>query len=888
MAAVPTPYHNQGSHGAVISTTAGTAIKHLEKVIRERDSSWFEVSPVSSESLGKFGLADYFDLSGNIIPGKLPQIYQMPGVVVTGSRCLSAGSLWGLNRLLALQPEALPVSDNFKSFAIGVFLRCPIWDKAEIHGLSSQIPLDMAFACVGFALADAKIYTSQKITENFKNLWAQINEEDSPLLRCATGRRHDLVGVLGAAQYPGVLIFADELEFIEQCVDEFLRLKYVEHSVRPLVGDVDPANWLSLLLPRIRLSESSPAGAGSSASDLEKPLQDFVAEARFFVLRKMAEVGFDGESNLFAVKLNERLPLGEWVEVRDTCMAYLRSRQAPLSLQATLALKRIAYLKEKFPASAAWAFIHRQDPAKKDFLTLGEEASQLSEYLDLLKQMDHLGVVTEAQAAAVERLKLALLPLIRSEPLEAISEILSPSFAAASEADRRGITELIREKASGRNGFIANFFALRALAVADEDQARGVAELIRHLKNLLSMDSPVTDEWMEGYQSRHRDGVILTLDPLTLNLILLHALRTPASERTSAFSGALVQVIAFIRRSFIENEGEVPGGLGQALKRDSYPEELLTLVESGGRLPGLYPIQSPETFWRMICELVFAELPGEVSLFLRDFMDPECSSLMTVSEGLLEGFVVLLSGETPRGKEYAAFACANLAFDLEYKTRIGESSGVIQGLVKLLSGGTSRQKEQAARALGNLACDHWENQIRIGGASGVITGLVELLSEGSRAEKEGASALWNLAYGHLENQTRIGEAFGVIEGLVALLLSGGASEAKFYAAGALGGLACNHSRNQTRIGRAAGAIEGLAVLFSTGTPTAKEAALETLRSLALGHPENQTRIARTSGEILELLSIGDPCEKDRVAMAFYSRREPEVQMPPTNPPGHFG
>ena len=533
------------------------------------------------------------------------------------------------------------------------------------------------------------------------------------------------------------------------------------------MNEVDPKHWLSLLLPGLGLSGSSlGAGAGSSESAVEKTepelvkaWQDFVGEARVFVLRKMAEVGFDGESTLFAVKLSERLPAGEWSEIGDTCMAYLQTRPAPVEFQIGLALQRMAYLKEKYPTSAAWAFIHAQDPREKNLLTLGEEASQLSEYLDLLKQTDHLGVVTEAQAAAVERLKLALLPLIRSEPLEAIPGILSPSFSAAIESDKQGITELIREKASGRNGFITNFFVLRALAVADANQERGIAELTRHLKNLLSMDSPVTDEWMEGYQSRHRDGVILTLDPLTLNLMLLHALRTPAAKRSPAFSLALTQVIAFIRRSFAESEGKVAGGLAQALKRDSYPEELLTLVESDGRLPRLYPIQSPETFWRMICELFSAELLGEVTFFLRDFMDPEFGSIITASRGLLGGFVALLLGGTPCGKEYAAFAFANLALDSENQTRIGEASGVITGLVELLSGGTSPQKEQAARALGNLAFEHMENQTRIGRAVGAIERLVELLSGGTSLQKEKAArALGNLAFDHMENQTCIGRA----------------------------------------------------------------------------------------------------------------------------------
>jgi hypothetical protein len=686
MAGAHNPYHVEGTHGTVISTTAGVAIQNLEEVIRAKSPGWFEASPVSTEQLTQLGLSDYFDADGNIILAKLPEIYRRARIPVTGSTQLSAGSLSGLLRLLALEANPAEPSQNFKSFAIGVFLQCEAWDRALIHGVSCQIPLDKAFACVAYALADEVIYAPQKITKNFQDLFVQIQETNSPLLACSTGRRHDLVGVLGAAGYPGVLVFADDADFINQSVELFLkekleklsrenpeiyqkilgalirkplmtlggRVESIEsiestESIDPtgssdaigsidLSDSLDPTGLSKILDLLCKASHSAPAGAGNGAgagaaagSSADTPFSEWIKELRAFVIARLGEVGLvkaeddKSDKDVTAVlarseyekKLNDLLPASDLKAARS----YLKRQCVPLGDAQKLAVLRIGYLFKTYPSSGAVNFIKAQNPEIMGPVALGEQASQLSEYLDLLKQMDHLGVITDEQVTVVTRLRAALSPL-RSPTagIEIICEILSPKFVEDNSADKALVIDLIREKSSGRNGFITNFFAFRSLAIANEDYEEGVNELTKHLKNLFAFKSPVTDRWIEDYQTRHREGVVLTLDPLTINLILLHALRTPISERTPAFSGALVEVIAFIRRSFAEAEGEVSGGLEQVLKRDSYPEDLLALVESGGGLMELYQIQDVCQLYAVINALKKSGLTAQIRTLLKAFI----------------------------------------------------------------------------------------------------------------------------------------------------------------------------------------------------------------------------------------------------------------------------
>jgi hypothetical protein len=273
-------------------------------------------------------------------------------------------------------------------------------------------------------------------------------------------------------------------------------------------------------------------------------------------------------------------------------MAYLDRIPVSVGKESHLATLRLGYLFQHYKDSLAAKYIRSQDPIMVG-TKLGEQASQLSEYMDLLKHMDHLGLITEEQAAVIARLREALSFLRGTTPdMDRVRTVLSPDFAARISPDKASVMDLIREKSSGRNGFITNFFAHLSLAISHEYVSERFVELSKLLKELFACESPVTDEWMEAYQARNREGVVLTLDPLTINLILLHALRTATSERTPAFSQALRDVVAFIRRRFIEAEGEVAGWLAQDLKRDSYPETLLSLVESGGNVMGLYAIQN--------------------------------------------------------------------------------------------------------------------------------------------------------------------------------------------------------------------------------------------------------------------------------------------------------
>jgi hypothetical protein len=134
MAAAHTPYHSQSTHGGVISTTAGMAIQNLERSFLAKNPDYFTASPLSPDQLTRLGLNDYFDEAGNIIFDRLPAIYRTSGVEIRGSRQLSQGSLQGLLRLLELEEDPASPSENFKSFAIGVFLQCEAWDcKEAIH-----------------------------------------------------------------------------------------------------------------------------------------------------------------------------------------------------------------------------------------------------------------------------------------------------------------------------------------------------------------------------------------------------------------------------------------------------------------------------------------------------------------------------------------------------------------------------------------------------------------------------------------------------------------------------------------------------------------------------------------------------------------------------------
>jgi hypothetical protein len=639
-----TPYHSQSTHGAVISTTTGTAIQNLEKKIQRENPDWLKITLVSEKILISLGVRGYFYKDEDILFEDLPPIYRIRGSYVKGSPHLSAGSLVGLLKLLSLEKNPARPSLNFQNFAIGVFLKCEVWDTAIIHGEICQIPLDKAFACVAFALADEGVYSPQEIEGNFKNLSAQIDETNSPLLACSTGRRHELVGILGSTRYPGILVFADDADFIKQSVELFLKEQFEKlskekpgiyqkilaaliqnplmrlgdfvESTGPtgsadaidLISSIDPIDATGLThsskILNLLFSPSADAGAGAGAgsgaasgSSATTPFPEWIKELRAFVLGRFGEVGLlktkeDKDLAEIQARAGYEKKLNDFLPESDCEMAqnYLERQSVPLAKAEKLAMLQIGYLFKTYPRSGAVHFIKAQGLAAINVVALGKTASQLSEYLDLLKQMDQLGVIEDEQTGMVSRLKSALSTLRNpTADVELIRLILSPRFSAENGADKESVLELIREKSSGRNGFITNFFASRALLIRDENyDETGVTRLTKYLKEVLSLPSPVTDEWIENYQSTHREGLALTLDPLTINLILLHALRTPVPARTPSFSEALREVIAFIRRSFAETEDEEAGALEQTLKKDSYSEELLALVESGGAMLDLY------------------------------------------------------------------------------------------------------------------------------------------------------------------------------------------------------------------------------------------------------------------------------------------------------------
>jgi hypothetical protein len=309
-------------------------------------------------------------------------------------------------------------------------------------------------------------------------------------------------------------------------------------------------------------------------------------------------------------KLNQSLPEDDVDLARD----FLGRLPVALVQEKVLSLHRVAYLFKTYPTSSAVAFVRAQDPS--DLVALGETASQLSGYLDSLKETDYRGIISEEQEAAVSRFREALLPLRNNATkTDVIGRMLTPEFREAIRANQALVEDFIRVRSSSRNAFIGSFFALYANSHSEETRSGRSWLITQLIKELLSKESPVTDQWMEAYQATHRKGVVLTLDPQTVNLILLHALRTPVSEQTPAFNETLTHILAFIRRSFAEKAGDATGGLAASLKASSYPEELLALIESGGCLVELYFIHDPfssESFINAVNTLFQSGLTDEI------------------------------------------------------------------------------------------------------------------------------------------------------------------------------------------------------------------------------------------------------------------------------------
>jgi hypothetical protein len=641
------PYHSESTHGAVISTTVGMAIRNLHREIERRDPEWFSISEVPVAQLAQLGLLACFDSEGKVILEKLPDIYQRNSstISILGSAHLSKGSLFGLQRLLGLEPDPAKPSQNFKDFAIGVFLRCEKWDEILIEGKQSTIHLDEAFSCVFFGLTDETIYSSpRRVEENLVRLLKQINETNSPLLACSTGRRHDLVGALGKEEYPGIFVFADDMEFIRQSAEQYLQQKLTELSSKNLVayqqilnalihrpgltwadeieieagslpglgGSAEVGRSISVLdfLVRVNAESISGAGAGAGAgsgtasgssleSASEAEFSDWIRPLRLFVMGRLGDVGLvkaggEGTEDLVAAEAREsyQKKLNQSVSESDIDLArdFLGRLPVTVAQEKCLSLQRMAYLFKTYPTSSAVAFVRTQDPT--DLVALGETASQLSGYLDSLRATDLRGIINEERDAAVGRFREALLPLRdKATKPDEIKRMLTPKFRETICADQALVEDFIRERSSGRNAFIGSFFACYAHSHSIELRREERNSLITILiKELLSLESPITEEWIEAYQARHRSGVVLTLDPPTVNLILLHALRTPVSERTPVFNETLGHMLAFIRRSFAEKPGDAPSELDESLKKSSYNEALLTLIESGGCLGELYLI----------------------------------------------------------------------------------------------------------------------------------------------------------------------------------------------------------------------------------------------------------------------------------------------------------
>jgi hypothetical protein len=259
--------HSQSTHNAQICTTAGASILFLQEKIQaefvklsSRESAgaasgvvddiglagaggpgflpsflplvpakgltldWLTKSPVLPEDLACLGVREYFDEKDgiNIIYEKLPEIYRMGGT--SGKNLLMQGSLQGLRTLRGWEEKlnpGEPVSEEFKSFAIGVFLENKYWDLVAFNGQIIEVSLDRAFACITYALNDEASIPLEALAGRtpWEILYEEIHRDDTPLLKCSTGRRNHLVSILGGQlQYPGILLFARDAEFIDRAI----------------------------------------------------------------------------------------------------------------------------------------------------------------------------------------------------------------------------------------------------------------------------------------------------------------------------------------------------------------------------------------------------------------------------------------------------------------------------------------------------------------------------------------------------------------------------------------------------------------------------------------------------------------------------------------------
>jgi hypothetical protein len=630
MAGGPNPLaYSQSTHQAQICTTAGASILFLQekiqaelsKLIEQTQRSlvgvvagagsaaassastsastlcleWLEKASVSVEDLELLGLRDFFSETDAAVIRleKLPSIYRMGGTV--GHNVLTRGSLAGLRKLRALEEKfspGEPLSLAFKDFAIGVFLENAEWDQIIFNGKIIQISLDLAFACVSYALNDEANIPLEALAGKtpWQILYEEIHRENTPLLTCSTGRRNHLISILGGQlQYPGILLFARDAEFIERCTDEFLAKiwKELRLSQEYLSGDV---------------SAESPRGSWFEYILTRMPEAIFFDELRKFIREKIQRVGMLEETieadlstgaleraataGSFTQELNKYLPEDPLIDASHSDFAetddadhadhadqemnqlirraFIESRPMPTTPRVAEALRRIQYLREKYPNSPPTHWVMDsfkalpKGPAGVEYLCeLGTLSLEYSEHLSHFRVLRPAIFLQGEQKAVRERM------------LEKYVPLGSPAFSGGnieiSPEDRPVLMAIIHDQTSGRHAFITNFFSCW-FAIED------IKEKVRLLLEWLSQDSPVTDAFIEAYQLQHRRGLELYLSVEVINLILLHAIRTPVAKRTEIFNTALSQILDFIHRGFDGRINELQ------LQASSYPPEATNLA----------------------------------------------------------------------------------------------------------------------------------------------------------------------------------------------------------------------------------------------------------------------------------------------------------------------
>ncbi len=490
-------------------------------------------------------------------------------------------------------------------------------------------------------------------------------------------------------------------------------------------------HWFDRLLAK----KAESLGA---VENLEKAEASFFADLRFFITQKIAQVGMAEdlsdtsarhlESVVTAASftqelekyLNEDHPVDSSFSEVDrelnqiTRRAFIESRPMPITPRVAEALRRMQYLREKYPHSGAsiWVMksfkkLPRGSAGLELLCELGKLALGYSEHISHLRILRAAVFLEGEQKALKERI------------LEKFNALNLPNFSGGkievSPEDQVLLAEIIHDQTTGRHAFITDFFACWFSVEKTEEK-------IRLLSEWLSQESPVTDEFIEAYQLQHRRGIELYLSVEVMNLILLHALRTPFSERTGIFKAALTQIVDFIRRGFdgLSNEW--------AVRQSSYPEELFTLVRS--ELIEHEHEREDEHEHGLGMYLMIAEVLMDASEYepVRD------AGMVFVDHlsGVLEVLVEEIRHPKSRAlcRENAIAALSNLALDPVARDKTGQIPGIFETLVEGLKGAefTAKEKGYVSVALGNLVIQHSSNAAKIADIPGIFETLVQRLS----------------------------------------------------------------------------------------------------------------------------------------------------------------